>query len=114
MGDILHEKAYEFAKRVVALSHFLHDTKHEYVLSRKILDAGTNIGLFIEEGKQGDSRDDFRAKYSLANKEAFKTKFSPSLSSRLRSDHRNAGRFHAVQMRGAPKAVDLDLEDPET
>lgn len=75
MENILREKSYAFALRVVGLSKFLHETRHEYVLSRKILDSGTNIGLFIEEGRQGDSRDDFRAKYSLANKEAFKTNF---------------------------------------
>ncbi len=33
------------------------------------------MGLFIEEGKQGENRADFLQKYSLANKEAFKTHF---------------------------------------
>lgn len=75
MNDVLQEKSYKFALRVTKLSQYLADKKHEFVLSRKILDSGTNIGLFIEEGKQGDDRDDFRAKYSLANKEAFKTNF---------------------------------------
>lgn len=31
--------------------------------------------MFIEEGKQGETRPDFRQKYSVANKEAFKTNF---------------------------------------
>lgn len=75
MKDILREKSYAFALRVVKLSEHLHHKKKEYVLSRKILDSGTNIGLFIEEGRQGYDREDFRAKYSLANKEAFKTNF---------------------------------------
>ena len=44
-------------------------------VSKKILDTGTNIGPFIEEGKQGIDRDDFRLRYSVANKEAFKTNF---------------------------------------
>ena len=75
MKEILREKSYAFALRIVNLSEYLHQEKHEYVLSRKILDSGTNIGLFIEEGKQGFDRDDFRTRYAVANKEAFKTNF---------------------------------------
>lgn len=73
MADILREKSYAFALRIVSLSEYLHNEKHEYVISRKILDSGINIGLFIEEGRQGENRADFLQKYSLANKEAFKT-----------------------------------------
>jgi len=75
MTDILQEKSYKFALRIVRLSQFLSHEKHEFVLSKKVLDTGTNIGLFIEEGKQGVDRDDFRLRYSVANKEAFKTNF---------------------------------------
>jgi four helix bundle protein len=75
VGDILQEKSFDFAVRVVNLSEYLNNEKHEYVLSKKILDSGTNIGLLIEEGKQGENRADFVQKYSVANKEAFKTNF---------------------------------------
>jgi four helix bundle protein len=75
MADILQEKSYNFALRIVKLSEYLNDEKREYVLSKKILDSGTNIGLLIEEGKQGESRSDFIQKYSVANKEAFKSHF---------------------------------------
>lgn len=71
--DILQEKAYRFALRVVKMVEYLHNERREFVLSRKILDSATNIALFIEEGKQGESRSDFIQKYSLANKEAFKS-----------------------------------------
>ena len=73
--NILQEKSYNFALRIVKLSEYLHNEKHEYVLSRKLLDSGTNIGLLIEEGKQGENRTDFIQKYSVANKEAFKSHF---------------------------------------
>ena len=75
MADILQEKSYNFALRIVNLSEFLNNEKHEYVLSKKILESGTDIGLLIEEGKQGENRADFIQKYSVANKEAFKTHF---------------------------------------
>ncbi|PYS99269.1 MAG: four helix bundle protein [Acidobacteria bacterium] len=73
--DILQEKAYAFALRIVRLSEYLNNEKKEFILSKKILDSGTNIGLLIEEGKQGENRPDFVQKYSVANKEAFKSNF---------------------------------------
>lgn len=73
--DRLQKKAYDFALRIVKLSEYLQIEKKEFTLSRKILDSGTNIGLLIEEGKQGTDRPDFILKYSLANKDAFKTNF---------------------------------------
>lgn len=75
MGDILQEKSYKFALRIVKLSQFLNNEQKEFVLSKKVLDSGTNIGVLIEEGKQGENRVDFLQKYSIANKEAFKTNF---------------------------------------
>lgn len=75
MADILQEKSYKFALRIVALSEHLSREKHEYVLSRKILDSGTNVGLLIEEAKQGENRTDFIQKYAVANKEAHKSNF---------------------------------------
>lgn len=75
MSDILLEKSYKFALRIVKLSQFLNDEKREFVLSKKVLDSGTNIGILIEEGKQGENRADFLQKYSVANKEVFKTNF---------------------------------------
>lgn len=75
MKDVLQEKSFNFALRITKLSEYLNSDKHEFVISRKILDSGLNIGLLIEEGKQGENRDDFLQKYSIANKEAFKTNF---------------------------------------
>ena len=73
--DLLQKKAYDFALRIVKLSEYLQNEKKEFILSRKVLDSGTSIGLLIEEGKQGENRPDFIQKYSVANKEAFRTNF---------------------------------------
>ncbi len=75
MSDPLRDKSYTFALRIVRLSRFLQDEKKEYTLSRKILDSGVNIGLLVEEGKQGENRADFLQKFSVANKEAFRSHF---------------------------------------
>jgi four helix bundle protein len=73
--NILQEKSYKFALRIVNLSEYLHEEKREFVLSKKILDSGTAIGVLIEEARQGENRADFLQKFSVANKEAFKTNF---------------------------------------
>lgn len=73
--SILQEKSYKFALRIVKLSQYLNDEKHEFVLSKKILDSGTAVGVLVEEARQGDDRTDFSQKLSIANKEAFKTNF---------------------------------------
>ncbi len=76
MSDsVLQEKSYKFALRIVKLSQYLNDEKREFVLSKKILDSGTAIGVLIEEARQGENRSDFLQKLSVANKEAFKTNF---------------------------------------
>ena len=74
-NKILLEKSYKFALRIVKLSQYLNDEKREFILSKKILDSGTAIGVLIEEAHQGENRTDFLQKYSIANKEAFKTNF---------------------------------------
>jgi four helix bundle protein len=74
-NDILREKSYAFALRIVKLSRYLVDEKKEYVLSRQVLKSGTSIGANIEEAKQGQSKLDFVSKLSIANKEAFETNY---------------------------------------
>ena len=73
--SILQDKSYAFALRIVKLCEFLSEEKREFVLSRRVLESGTSIGVLIEEARQGEDRVDFRQKLSIANKEAFKTNF---------------------------------------
>lgn len=73
--SVLQEKSYKFALRIVKLSQYLNDEKREFVLSKKILDSGTAVGVVVEEARQGENRADFSQKLSVANKEAFKTNF---------------------------------------
>ncbi len=74
-SSILQEKSYAFALRIVKLSQFLNDEKREFVLSKKVLDSGTAIGVLVEEARQGENRIDFAQRLSVATKEAFKTNF---------------------------------------
>lgn len=75
MSDPLRDKSYAFALRIMSLCEYLHNEKREFVIARKLLDSAINIGLLIEEGKQGDDRAEFIQKHSVANKEAFRSNF---------------------------------------
>ena len=73
--NILREKSYAFALRIVKLYKFLTNEKKEFVLSKQILRSGTPIGANIAEASQGQSKPDFVHKLSISLKEAFETQY---------------------------------------
>ena len=109
--NILQEKSYKFALRIVKLSQFLNDEKHEFVLSKKILDSGTAIGVLIEEAKQGENKADFLQKYSIANKEAFKTNFWLRLLRDGGFFERKTGAVFARRLRRITENADFIAQD---
>ena len=73
--NIILDKSFEFAIRVVKLYKYLCDDKKEYVLSKQLLRAGTSIGANINEAQAGQSKADFIAKMAIASKEARESKY---------------------------------------
>ena len=71
--NILQEKSFAFAVRIVKLYKSLCEEQKEYVLSKQILRSGTSIGANIEEGIAGQSDKDFLSKLSISFKEARET-----------------------------------------
>ena len=71
--NILQEKSFAFAVRIVKLYKFLCEEQKEYVLSKQILQSGTSIGANIEEGIAGQSDKDFVSKLSISYTEARET-----------------------------------------
>lgn len=68
--NVVRDKSYDFAVRVVKLYQILSREKKEFVLSKQILRCGTSIGANIEEAIGAQSRADFYAKLSISYKEA--------------------------------------------
>jgi len=68
--NIIKEKTYAFALRVIKLYNYLIETNKEYVLSKQILRNGTSIGANVEEAIGGHSKKDFIARIQIAYKEA--------------------------------------------
>ena len=74
-GNIIKEKSYSFAIRIVKLYKFLSEEKKEYTLSKQILKSGTAIGALIRESEHGESKLDFIHKLAIALKEANETEY---------------------------------------
>ena len=72
-GNVVRDKSFSFAVRIVNLARYLREEHREYVLSRQVLRSGTSIGANIEEALAGQSRKDFIAKMAIASKEARET-----------------------------------------
>lgn len=75
MDNIIEDKSFRFAIRIVNLYKYLCRTKKEFVLSKQLLRAGTSIGANVAESQQAQSRADFIAKLSIALKETSETKY---------------------------------------
>lgn len=73
--NVLKEKSYKFALRIVNLYKHLSIEKREYVLSKQILRSGTSVGANITEANQAQSKLDFVHKLSIALKEAVETEY---------------------------------------
>jgi four helix bundle protein len=72
-NNIVKEKSYRFALRVIKAYKFLSDEKREFVLSKQMLRSGTAIGALIREAEQAQSRADFVHKMNISLKEANET-----------------------------------------
>ena len=72
-NNVIQEKSFAFAVRIVKLYKFLCEEKKEFVLSKQILRSGTSIGANIEESIGGQSDKDFFTKLTIAYKEARET-----------------------------------------
>lgn len=75
MDNVIENKSFQFAIRIVRLYEFLCEEKKEYILSKQLLRAGTSIGANVTESQQAQSKPDFVSKISIALKEASETKY---------------------------------------
>ena len=73
--NIIKNKSFYFALRIVRAYQFLIEQKKEYVLSKQMLRSGTSIGAMVREAEQAESSADFVHKMSIALKEANETEY---------------------------------------
>ena len=73
MENIIENKSFDFAIRIVNLYKHLQSEKNEFVLSKQLLRCGTSIGANIAEAQKAQTPADFNAKMNIALKEANET-----------------------------------------
>jgi four helix bundle protein len=74
-NNVVRDKSFQFALRIVKLYRYLKEEKKEYVLSKQILRSGTAIGALVREAQHAESKADFIHKLSIALKEANETNY---------------------------------------
>ena len=73
--NIVAEKSYAFAIRMVKCYKYLTQEQKEFIISKQLLRSGTSIGANVEEAIGGQSEKDFYAKMTIAYKEARETNY---------------------------------------
>jgi len=72
-NNIIQDKSFAFALRIIRIYKYLTTSKSEFVLSKQLLRSGTSIGANIEEAIGGVSDKDFLNKISISYKETRET-----------------------------------------
>ena len=67
--NIIKEKSFGFAVRVVNLYKVLSSERKEFVLFKQLLRSGTAVGALYREAEQAESKADFIHKMAIAQKE---------------------------------------------
>ena len=73
--NVIVEKSFDFAVRIVNLRKYLTRECKEFVLSKQLLRSGTSIGANVSEAQRGQSKADFAAKMAIALKEASESEY---------------------------------------
>ena len=71
--NIIKDRSFTFAVRIVNLYRYLQESKKEFLLSKQLLRSGTSIGAMIREAEHAETKNDFKHKMAIAQKEANET-----------------------------------------
>ena len=77
--NLVYDKAYQFALRIVKAYQYLTNEKKEFIISKQLIKSGTSIGANLVEANGAISNADFSNKISIAYKECLETKYWLSL-----------------------------------
>jgi four helix bundle protein len=81
MENVIIEKSYRFAERILNIYFYLRSKKH-YRLAEQIVGPGTSIGANVREAQAAHSKIDFISKMTIASKEARETEYWLNLFNR--------------------------------
>ncbi|KUY28542.1 four helix bundle protein [Elizabethkingia ursingii] len=93
-NNIVKQKSFDFAVRIIKLYQYLSSDKKEFILSKQILRSGTSVGAMIRESEHAQSKSDFIHKLSIAQKEINETIYWLELFQA--SDYLSAQEFESI------------------
>jgi len=70
LDNVIENKSFDFAVRIVNLYKHLTEEKNEFVMSKQLLRCGTSIGANVAEAERAQTKPDFNAKMNIALKES--------------------------------------------
>lgn len=73
--NVIREKSFGFAVRIVNMYKVLTGERKEFVMCKQLLRSGTSVGANIREALNAESNADFVHKLSIAQKECDETCF---------------------------------------
>jgi four helix bundle protein len=73
--NVILEKSFAFALRIVKLYQYLCEEKKEYVLSKYLVNAGTFIGKHVKEATAAETKMIFTQEMGAALRKAEETEF---------------------------------------
>lgn len=71
--NVVKDKSFTFAIRIVKLYKYLCADKKEYTLSKQLLRSGTSVGAMVREAEHAETKKDFLHKMAIAQKEINET-----------------------------------------
>ena len=71
--NIVKNKSFNLAIRIIRLYQFLSNDKKEFVLSKQLLRSGTSAGALVRETEFAESKNDFIHKMAIAQKKINET-----------------------------------------
>ena len=76
MGEnIILEKSYKFALRIVKLYKYLTEVRKEYIISKRLLADGTDLGAHVKAAQEAESRAGFIHDMSAALQKSSRVEF---------------------------------------
>lgn len=67
--NIVKDKSFAFAVRIVKLYKHFVESKKEFILSKQLLRSGTAVGAMVREAEHAETKADFKHKLAVAQKE---------------------------------------------
>ena len=71
--NLIRDKTFTFAIRIVNLYQYLCSSKKEFTLSKQLLRSGTSVGAMVREAEHAETKKDFIHKMAIAQKEINET-----------------------------------------